>query len=67
MRAHEEMLAKIEEERKKREAEKRKEQAAQQKLRNLGVCVAGFRWIKQAGGYRCAGGAHFVTDAQLGL
>ena len=49
------------------ERERKKEEAAQRKLRTLGVCVAGFRWIKQAGGYRCAGGAHYVSDAHLGL
>jgi len=46
---------------------KRKEQQAQTKLRQMGVCPVGFRWIKQSGGYRCAGGAHWVTDAQLSL
>ena len=49
------------------ERERKKEEAAQKKLRTLGVCVMGFRWIKQAGGYRCAGGSHYVSDAQLGL
>jgi hypothetical protein len=44
----------------------RKEQANQMKLRQMGVCVAGFQWIKQSGGYRCAGGTHWVFDAQLG-
>lgn len=55
--------------RKREEAErKRKEEAkAQQKLRQMGVCVAGFRWIKQTGGYRCAGGSHWVSDSQLGI
>ncbi|KZT74563.1 P-loop containing nucleoside triphosphate hydrolase protein [Daedalea quercina L-15889] len=47
--------------------EKKKEQKAQEKLRQMGVCPVGFRWIKQAGGYRCAGGAHWVTDSQLGM
>ncbi|KAF5346146.1 hypothetical protein D9758_009987 [Tetrapyrgos nigripes] len=54
----------------RREAEekaRKKEAQAQQKLRSMGVCVAGFRWIKSHGGYRCAGGSHFVSDAQLGL
>lgn len=44
---------------------RRKEQANQMKLRSMGVCVAGFIWIKQSGGYRCAGGSHWVSDAQL--
>ena len=45
----------------------KKEQKAQQKLREMGVCPMGFRWIKQAGGYRCAGGSHFVENRQLSL
>ena len=49
------------------QAEKKREAEAQRKLRSMGVCVAGFRWIKQASGYRCAGGTHFVSDAQLGM
>jgi predicted kinase len=49
------------------EARKKCEAAAQKKLKMMGVCCAGFRWIKQNGGYRCAGGSHFVTDSQLGL
>jgi hypothetical protein len=44
---------------------RRKEQANQEKLRHMGVCVMGYRWIKQSGGYRCAGGSHWVSDAQL--
>ena len=55
--------------RRMREDAKRKreeEVRVQAKLRDMGVCVAGFRWIKQAGGYRCAGGSHFVSDSQLG-
>ncbi|TDL30087.1 P-loop containing nucleoside triphosphate hydrolase protein [Rickenella mellea] len=50
------------------EEERRKQEAvAQRKLQQLGVCVAGFRWIKQASGYRCAGGSHFVGNEALGL
>jgi len=66
-RQRENMLARMEKERQKREQEKQKEMQAQKKLKQLGVCIMGFRWIKQAGGYRCAGGSHFVTDAQLGI
>ncbi|KAK7464369.1 hypothetical protein VKT23_006536 [Stygiomarasmius scandens] len=54
----------------KREAEekaKKREQQAQRKLRDFGVCIAGYRWTKQTGGYRCEGGSHFVSDAQLRL
>ncbi|RMZ71441.1 stage v sporulation k [Pyrenophora seminiperda CCB06] len=66
MRKLEEMRLRMEQERQRREEARLKEVQAQMKLRKLGVCVQGYRWTKQAGGYRCAGGAHFVTDAQLG-
>lgn len=53
---------------KEEEARRRqKEVQAQQKLKDMGVCPVGFRWIKQSGGYRCAGGTHYVTDSQLGI
>jgi ATPase family associated with various cellular activities (AAA) len=48
------------------ETKKLEEENMQRKLRNLGVCSQGFPWIKQVYGYRCAGGAHFVSDSQLG-
>ncbi|KAL0570783.1 hypothetical protein V5O48_011177 [Marasmius crinis-equi] len=67
-----ELAAKEERERlealkRQQEERQRKEAIAQQRLQHMGVCVAGFRWIKQSGGYRCAGGGHFVSDGQLGL
>ena len=43
----------------------RREREAQRKLRVIGVCVAGFNWIKQPGGYRCCAGGHWVSDAQI--
>lgn len=66
-RRREEELVKLERKRRRVEEERRKEEAAQRKLRTLGVCVMGFRWIKQASGYGCAGGSHYVSNAQLGL
>jgi hypothetical protein len=66
-RKREAELGELERQRREREKEREREKVAQKKLRDLGVCEAGFRWIKQAGGYRCAGGFHFVSDAQLGL
>jgi len=48
-------------------AQRKQEQQVQVKLRQMGVCPVGFRWIKQVGGYRCAGGSHWVDDASLGL
>ena len=51
----------------RQKAAKQQEAQVQQKLRSMGVCVAGYQWIKQSGGYRCAGGSHVVTDSQLGI
>lgn len=71
-----ELTMRAERERRQRECEKaerearerrRKEEAVQRKLREVGNCVMGFRWINQGNGYRCAGGTHFVTNAHLGL
>ena len=45
---------------------KKKEQEVQTKLREMGVCPAGFRWIKQSGGYSCAGGSHWVDNGTPG-
>jgi hypothetical protein len=43
------------------EGRRRKERARiQLKLREMDVCRAGFRWIKQSGGYQFAGGTHFL-------
>ncbi|RYO90590.1 hypothetical protein DL764_008430 [Monosporascus ibericus] len=49
------------------EEERRREQEAemQKKLAQMGVCPMGYQWIKQASGYRCAGGSHFMADEQL--
>jgi hypothetical protein len=46
---------------------KREEAQVQKKLRQIGMCVAGFRWTKQSDGYRCEGGSHFVSNAQLNI
>jgi len=52
--------------RQEQERKKCEEERIQQKLRNLGVCIQGYQWIRQpTGGYRCAGGSHFVFDIQL--
>ncbi|KAL6234576.1 hypothetical protein BDW75DRAFT_251397 [Aspergillus navahoensis] len=62
--------AELERLRRVREAEeqaRRKEQQIQQKLRRMGRCVAGFQWIKQEFGYRCAGGSHFVSNDALDI
>ena len=50
-----------------REVRQKREERVQERLRMMGVCSMGYRWIRQSGGYRCEAGGHFVTNAQLGL
>lgn len=53
-----------------REAERKRQEELkrQQRLKELGPCPMGYRWIKQSvGGYRCAGGSHWLSDAALGF
>jgi hypothetical protein len=45
----------------------RKRQAVIAKLRSIGTCEMGFAWLVANGGFRCAGGSHFVTFGQLGV
>lgn len=47
------------------ERERAKEMLAQKRIRMLGPCPMGFHWIKGSGGYRCAGGSHWLSDAAL--
>lgn len=50
------------------EVKQRKEEArVQAKIRELGQCVAGYKWIKQSDGYRCSAGGHFLDNAVLGI
>ncbi|KAN0082397.1 P-loop containing nucleoside triphosphate hydrolase protein [Tylopilus felleus] len=43
----------------------RREQEMQNRLHGSGRCPIGYQWLQQAGGWRCAGGLHFVSDNQL--
>ena len=68
------LLAKIKEElenqkkeQQRLEEEQKKEKEFKRKLHKMGKCCAGFEWIKQENGYRCAGGSHFIGSNQLGL
>jgi AAA+ superfamily predicted ATPase len=45
----------------------RKRQAVVAKLRAMGTCEMGYCWIAQGGGFRCAGGSHFVSYGQVGV
>lgn len=48
------------------EEEKRKKiEAKKDKLMKMGVCPVGYQWIKQSGGYRCAGGSHWMSDGDV--
>ena len=47
------------------EKERQKEMERQKKLKVLGLCPMGYQWIKQASGYRCAGGSHTLSDASI--
>lgn len=64
-RQREEELENLRRKRAELERQREKERTAQRKLRDMGVCAAGFRWIKQAFGYRCAGGFHYVSNEAL--
>ncbi|KAF1974109.1 P-loop containing nucleoside triphosphate hydrolase protein [Bimuria novae-zelandiae CBS 107.79] len=46
---------------KQRELEKRR----QTKIRKMGPCPAGYQWTRQAAGYRCSGGSHYITEDQV--
>ncbi|KAF4975042.1 hypothetical protein FZEAL_8111 [Fusarium zealandicum] len=48
------------------EKRRRHIEAMKEKLRLMGACPVGFAWIKQDGGYRCAGGSHWMPDEALG-
>lgn len=36
-----------------------------QQLQQLSGCSAGYKFLKVPGGFRCEGGAHFISDAEL--
>lgn len=66
--AREKAAAELKAKQQEEQRRKAQEAKAQKKLREMGVCVAGFQWHKVGNsGYRCAGGAHYVSSAQLGL
>jgi len=57
--------AALEARRKEEERRKQQEAKAQAALRRMGVCCAGYQWIKQSSGYRCEAGGHFVGNEAL--
>lgn len=58
-------LAEIERKRLELEEKLRIETEARAKLAVMGLCPAGFQWFRQASGYRCGGGSHFVSDSEM--
>ncbi|KAK3117363.1 hypothetical protein LTR53_001353 [Teratosphaeriaceae sp. CCFEE 6253] len=57
-------LAELERKRKEMEEKQKRKAMMQQKLMRSGRCPVGYQWIQQASGYRCAGGSHYLSDAQ---
>ena len=52
----------IESRKKEKSAE---EERCQEVLQQMGQCPLGFDWLKEDGGWRCAGGTHFVSDNDI--
>ena len=44
---------------------KRQAEAIMERVKMIGRCCAGYEWLKVDGGYRCAGGSHFVSDSMV--
>jgi len=50
---------------KEEEVRQLEEKRRRVKERLRGLCPAGFDWYRQGGGWRCHGGSHWVSDANL--
>ena len=52
---------------KKRQKKSKSESLAkvQEKLKAMDLCPMGYEWLPVSGGYRCAGGSHFVSLKDL--
>jgi len=58
-------LDEIERKRKELEEKLKQEAMEREKLMQIGRCPMGYDWIRQSGGYRCAGGSHWVSDGDM--
>ncbi|CAK4032789.1 nfx1-type zinc finger-containing 1 [Lecanosticta acicola] len=47
------------------EEQRAREAEVKERLMRMGRCPVGYGWIKQQEGYRCAGGSHYLPDAQV--
>jgi hypothetical protein len=55
----------LQQEKERRLREERERQQKNERLRTAGNCPNGYSWRREGNGYRCEGGAHFVSDDQL--
>ena len=58
-------LEAIERKRRELEEKRKREEMMKEKLMQMGRCPVGYAWIKQEGGYRCAGGSHYMSDGEV--
>ncbi|KAK4548613.1 hypothetical protein LTR36_009523 [Oleoguttula mirabilis] len=58
-------LDEIERKKKALEEKQKREAMEKEKLMKMGRCPVGYNWIRQSGGYRCAGGSHWVSDGDM--
>ncbi|KAJ1414978.1 P-loop containing nucleoside triphosphate hydrolase protein [Ochromonadaceae sp. CCMP2298] len=56
-------LCRLQEE--ERAAVQARHEAHMARLRRIGNCVQGFSWHREGSGWRCAGGGHYCSDADL--
>jgi hypothetical protein len=66
-KAHEEKMERLRQEgnQQKLKEEEERLRLVQARVRQLCPCPMGYAWFQVSGGWRCRGGSHFVTDAQL--
>jgi hypothetical protein len=43
----------------------KEEEEVQKKIKAIGRCPMNFEWLRQNGGWRCAGGSHYITDTEI--
>ena len=55
----------MEKARQRREEEIRKKEEMQKRLQTIRPCPMGFSWTQIGSGWRCSGGSHYVSDAEL--